>query len=63
MNITSQNPMNTQASKPVVKDPVTEALRVYLAAGWDANWEVVAGRMYRALVNQKPVEGEDGTPC
>lgn len=35
-------------------NPVTEALRIYLAAGWDANWEVVAGRMYRALANQPP---------
>lgn len=34
-----------------VPERITEALRIYLAAGWDANWQVVAGRMYRALVN------------
>lgn len=33
-----------------IPERVTEALRIYLAAGWDANWEVIAGRMYRALL-------------
>lgn len=57
--------MNTKDTQAPAKteDPVTDALRIYLAAGWDANWEVVAGRMYRALVNHKQVEGKVGEPC